>query len=539
MSDPHHGPLAHVPLPGSSRKPLVDVRQIGPVEPTEDVPFTVVLRRRADLPQNLVEGPDTVSRTELAVRFGADPDDIERVRTVFEAAGVRVVDVHPGSRRLAAVGPAAAVNALFGTELSIVSNEPLVGEGPFEHRSRSGGLRVPASVDGIIVAVLGLDSRQQARPQMRVNPPTTAHTAYNASDLAAVYEFPAGADGTGQLAAIIELGGGFAQSDLDTYFGGLGIPTPSVTAIGVDGGQNGGGQDPTGADGEVLLDIEVLGALAPGAHQLVYFAPNTDQGFLDAVSTAVHATPTPAVVSISWGQSEDQWTAQARSALDQAFADAAALGVTICAASGDNGSGDGQTDGAAHVDFPASSPYALACGGTSLRLTAAGKELSEEVWNDGPGKGATGGGVSDVYPKPAWQSVCGVPNRAGVTTSGRGVPDVSANADPATGYHILVDGKAVVVGGTSAVAPLWSALICRLVQALGRPLGMLQPVIYAQAHAGHATPGFRDITVGDNGAYQATSGWNPCTGLGVPNGTELLAVFGKGNPGTAAGTGAP
>src|SRR5437660_179742 len=135
MSDPHHGPPPHVPpphvppphvpLPGSSRKPLVDVRQIGPVEPTEDVPFTVVLRRRADLPQNLVEGPDTVSRTELAVRFGADPGDIERVRTVFEAAGVRVVDVHPGSRRLAAIGPAAAVNALFGTELSIVSNVPL------------------------------------------------------------------------------------------------------------------------------------------------------------------------------------------------------------------------------------------------------------------------------------------------------------------------------------------------------------------------------------------------------------------------------
>ena len=533
MSDPHHVSPPHVPLPGSSRTPLVDVRQIGPVEPTEDVPFTVVLRRRADLPRNLVEGPDTVSRTELAVRFGADPDDIERVRTVFEAAGVRIVEVHPGSRRLAAVGPAAAVNALFGTELSIVSNEPLVGEGPFEHRSRSGGLRVPASVDGIIVAVLGLDSRQQARPQMRVHPADVAHAAYNPPDLGPVYDFPAGTDGTGRIAAVIELGGGYVQSDLDTYFGGLGIPTPSVTSVGVDGAQNGGGQDPNGADGEVLLDIEVLGALAPGAHQLVYFAPNTDQGFLDAVSTAVHATPTPVVVSISWGQSEDQWTAQARTALDQAFADAAALGVTVCVAAGDNGSADAQNDGPAHVDFPASSPHALACGGTTLRLTPAGKEQSEEVWNDGPGKGATGGGVSDVYPVPTWQATCGVPNRAGATTSGRGVPDVSADADPATGYHIFVDGKAVVVGGTSAVAPLWAALVCRLSQALGHPLGMLQPLIYAQAHAGQATPGFRDITIGNNGAYQANPGWNPCTGLGVPIGTDLLAVFGKNQPGTA------
>jgi kumamolisin len=531
--------LHHVPLPGSARTALADVRRIGPVAPTEEVAFTVVLRRRADLPRDLVEGLDTVSRAELAMRYGADPDDVERVRTVFDAAGVRVVDVHPGSRRLSAVGPAAAVNALFSTELSLVSNEPLVGDGPFEHRSRSGELRVPASVDGIIVAVLGLDNRQQVRPQMRVHPPTVAHAAYNTPVLGAVYDFPAGTDGTGRIAAVIELGGGYAQSDLDTYFGGLGIPTPSVTAVGVDGGRNGGGQDPTGADGEVLLDIEVLGALAPGAQQFVYFAPNTDQGFLDAVSTAVHATPTPAVVSISWGQSEDQWTAQARTALDQAFADAAALGVTVCVAAGDNGSADGQTDGAAHVDFPASSPYALACGGTSLRLNTDGTAQSEEVWNDGPGSGATGGGVSDVYPVPTWQTVCGVPNRAGATTRGRGVPDVSADADPATGYHIFVDGKPVVVGGTSAVAPLWAALVCRLAQALGRTLGMLQPVIYAQAQPGRATPGFRDVTVGNNGAYQATSGWNPCTGLGVPNGTELLTVFGQHKPGTAADPATP
>jgi len=244
-------------------------------------------------------------------------------------------------------------------------------------------------------------------------------------------------------------------------------------------------------------------------------------------------------VSISWGQSEDQWTAQARTALDQAFADAAALGVTVCVAAGDNGSADGQNDGAAHVDYPASSPYALACGGTSLRLTAAGKELSEEVWNDGPGKGATGGGISDLYPVPTWQSTCGVPNRAGATTTGRGVPDVSADADPATGYHIFADGKALVVGGTSAVAPLWAALVCRLAQALGRSLGLVQPAIYAQAKPGQATPGFRDITTGSNGAYQAKPGWNPCTGLGVPNGTELLAVFSQYKPGMAADAAAP
>ena len=522
--------LPHVPIPGSSRPPLTGVERVGPVEPNAEIAFTVVLRRRAEIPRDLVEGPDMVSRTELEQRFGAGSDDIDQVRTVFQAAGVRVTDVHIGSRRIAAAGSASAVNALFGTELDVVLNQPLIGTGPFRHRARSGDLRVPATLDGIVVAVLGLDNRQQARPRMRVTAAADdatkpANTSYDPPILAHVYDFPATMDGTGQTAAVIELGGGFAQYDLDTYFGGLKMKTPTVTAVGVDGAQNVPGADPNGADGEVLLDIEVLGALAPGAHQLVYFAPNTDQGFLDAISTAVHATPTPAVVSISWGQSEDNWTPQARTAMDQAFADAAALGVTVCVASGDDGSSDATTDGQAHVDFPASSPHALACGGTSLRLGADGTAQTEVVWNDGVGAGACGGGVSDVFPVPAWQTTCGVPKRVGGTASGRGVPDVAANADPATGYNVLVDGQKRVIGGTSAVAPLWAALVCRLTQALGHNVGLLQPALYGGAVAGMATKGFRDITSGNNGAYQAQSGWDPCTGLGVPQGSALLALL--------------
>jgi kumamolisin len=256
---------------------------------------------------------------------------------------------------------------------------------------------------------------------------------------------------------------------------------------------------------------------------LVYFAPNTDQGFVDAVSMAVHATPMPAVVSISWGMSEDMWTEQARSALNEVFADAAALGVTVCAATGDNGSQDADNDGAQHVDFPAGSPYVLACGGTKLTVGADGAVATESVWNDGEGKGATGGGVSDTTPVPSWQANAGVPPRSGGTAGGRGVPDVAANADPVTGYRVRVNGKAIVLGGTSAVAPLWAALVCRLTQAVGRPLGLLQPVLYAAA--GTATCGFRDVTDGANGAYTAATGWDPCTGLGVPRGTELLTLF--------------
>jgi kumamolisin len=283
------------------------------------------------------------------------------------------------------------------------------------------------------------------------------------------------------------------------------------------------GQDPQGADGEVLLDIEVAGAAAPGASQVVYFAPNSDRGFVDAVTTAVHASPTPTVVSISWGQSEDSWTGQARAALDQAFADAAALGVTVTAAAGDNGSGDRVADGKAHTDFPASSPHVLACGGTSLRLDSAGAIASETVWNDGSGGGATGGGVSDVFALPAWQKSAGVPHAAGTAKTGRGVPDVAGNADPETGYQVRVDGKDTVVGGTSAVAPLWAALICRLAQSTGQSFGLMQSLLYAGVTAGNTPAGFRCIETGNNGAYRACAGWSPCTGLGVPDGPALLA----------------
>ena len=276
------------------------------------------------------------------------------------------------------------------------------------------------------------------------------------------------------------------------------------------------GKDPSGADGEVLLDIEVIGALSPEAQILVYFAPNTDDGFVDAVSQAAHANPTPTAISISWGQSEDQWTAQARIALDDALLDAGVLGATVTVAAGDNGSSDGSTDGTNHADFPASSPHALACGGTSLRANGT-TITTETVWNDGSGGGATGGGVSDVFPLPSWQKGVGVPVVA--SPGGRGVPDVAGNADPETGYQVLVDGKQAVYGGTSAVAPLWAALVARLAQALGQPLGLLQPRLYPLHAALH------DITSGSNGAYEAGAGWDACTGLGTPNGTAILAAL--------------
>ncbi|HET7174192.1 MAG TPA: S53 family peptidase [Nocardioidaceae bacterium] len=538
--------------PGQRGGPVAPGQPAGPGGPTQ--PDPAQHPAEPDLTPSPAAMGRILTKAELAASYGADPADVDLVTETMARLGVEVLSTDAASRRVRIGGGLSRLARVFGADLEQVrSTDPTGGEST--HRHRTGGLSVPAALDGVVVAVLGLDDRPQARAQFRTAKPEAVTTSYTPLQVGAAYDFPPGTDGTGQTVAIIELGGGFAQSDLDAYFSGLGVTVPSVTAVGVDGAANSPTGDPNGADAEVLLDIEVSGALAPGASYVVYFAPNTDAGFVDAVSEAAQADPTPAAMSISWGQSEDLWTAQARTALDQAIADAAALGVTVTVAAGDRGSTDGETGRAAHVDFPASSPHALACGGTRLETGAGGAVTAETVWNDGTDS-TTGGGVSVEFPLPSWQRAVGVPLPAataagadppaapaspaagaasaavqpdgaggatGGPAAGRGVPDVAGDADPDTGYRVLVDGQQLVAGGTSAVAPLWAALVARLAQALGRPLGLVQPLLYAGVAAGASAPGFRDITSGDNGAYAAGPGWDACSGLGTPDGRELLA----------------
>jgi kumamolisin len=530
-----------VPLEGSDRSELPGARPAGLLDIYAEIAVTVLLRRRAEVPEVLITGPETLTTDQLARRYGSDPADVTLATEVFDRYGLSVIESHPGSRRLMVRGTIEELSEVFGTTLTQVASPHLDGGGQVVHRYRSGGLSVPAELDGIVTAVLGLDNRPVARPQFRrlqagrtAAPETTtpgatpAATAgpLTAPQVASFYKFPAGTNGTGQTIAIIELGGGYTASDLDSYFSGLGLATPSVTAVGVDSGSNSPGQQ---ADGEVQLDIEVAGAVAPAAAQVVYFAPNTDQGFIDAVAQAVHASPTPIVVSISWGGSEDSWSPQSRSALDTAIADAAVLGTTVCVAAGDNGSSDDPTSQAGvHCDFPASSPHALACGGTRLAGDVSTFTItSEVVWNElANNEGAGGGGVSDVFTSlPPWQETAGVAQATGVASPGRGVPDVAGNADPVTGYLVVVDGQRQPVGGTSAVAPLWAGLIARLAQATGKKFGLLQPLVYAGVKPGTAAPGFNDIVAGNNGAYHAVPGWDACTGLGSPNGEALLTLL--------------
>jgi kumamolisin len=202
--------------------------------------------------------------------------------------------------------------------------------------------------------------------------------------------------------------------------------------------------------------------------------------------------------------------------------------VTVFAAAGDSGASDGLPGGCAHVDFPAADPLVVGCGGTLLQASA-NAITSETVWND-PGDGATGGGVSRKFPVPAYQASINPVNLNPPHRPGRGVPDVSGNASPVSGYQVLVDGQGMVIGGTSAVAPLWAAIVARLQQQLGHPVAPLHAAIYAAGNA------FRDITVGNNGGYSALSGWDACTGLGSPNGTALLTALG-GSGGGGAGNG--
>jgi kumamolisin len=392
---------------------------------------------------------------------------------------------------------------------------------------------LPDELNGIVEAVLGLDNRPQAKPhfRQRLKPgnvnwhgSAAALTAFMPTSLSRLYNFPP-ESGRGECIGIIELGGGYRTADLKAYFAELDMSPPKVTAVSVDHARNHPTGDANGPDGEVMLDIEIAGAIAPRAHIVVYFAPNTDAGFIDAITTAVHDTTNkPSVLSISWGGPESSWTPQAMMALDEAFQAAAAMGITVCVASGDDGSSDGVNDGANHVDFPASSPYALACGGTRLQASD-GKIASETVWNDGVHGGATGGGVSRFFELPPWQKGLKVFNkRKASPLKMRGVPDVSGNGDPDTGYKIRVDGTDAIIGGTSAVAPLWAGLIARINSITGTPIGYINPRLYKHGKALH------DIQQGNNGHYSAGPHWDACSGLGSPNGMKLKSALARNTP---------
>ena len=545
-------------LAGSTKHRLPNAEVVGEV-PSAEFRVTVTVRRRDELPSIEAQSKQKpgertyMTHAEHAEKHGADPADIAKVESFARENGLRVTNANVSQRTVTLSGTAPAYSKAFGLELKMYKT------GAVAYRGREGDILIPENLQGIVTSVTGLDNRPFAKPHFRIRrddkaktmtagghsvgkphaSPAPVPTGFSPVQLAQLYNF-APSDGTGQTIAILELGGGYHTTDLTTYFQGIGAKLPNVsTATYTGGGTNSPGTNAlaqNNPDVEVALDIEVAGGIAPGARVVVYFAPDaTDQSFLGAISAIVHDTVNnPNVVSISWGGPEDTASGQFQTEFDQILQAAAQVGMTVCVAAGDNGSADFAAndpnwDRKTHVDFPASSPNVLACGGTHITATA--KAISNEVvWDDGPNDG-TGGGVSRVFAQPTYQ--VGVEHQKAVDPAGpvmRGVPDVCGDAAPGSGYQVLCDGQAFPdasqgvppVGGTSAVAPLWAGLVARLNQSLGKPVGFLNPLLYPIPATAKA---FNDITTGNNGKYHAAKGWDPCTGLGSPNGQNILTAL--------------
>ena len=538
-------------IPGSEKEAFDGAYIVGLPNPLRRMEVTLLLRppKHAaghaasfnEMASKLPAEREHLTREAWASSYRADRADVQKVVRFARRNGLRVVGWNLAARTMHLSGPVARIARAFRVPLFVYRHA-----GGF-YRGRTGSVYIPQALNGVVQAVLGLDNRPVSKTHFRRRShlggawPRAQGSSYPPTDVGKLYNFPTGVTGAGQCIGIVELGGGFVANDLKLYFQKQGIPMPQVVAISVNGGRNTPTGNPNGPDGEVMLDIEVAGAIAPGAKIVVYFAPNTDQGFLRAVNRAVHdKVNRPSVISISWGSPESGWTQQSLEAFNQAFQAAGAMGVTVCVAAGDGGSSDGVPGRRAHVDFPASSPYALACGGTRLE-SSGGSVSTESVWNDGPQGGAGGGGVSAYFPLPSWQAQSNVPasvNPGG--GAGRGSPDIAANADEQTGYQVRVDGQDTVIGGTSAVAPLTAGLVALINEALKTSsVGYLNPLLYKTLGRGNA---FKDVTVGNNdmtgqvGGYNAKPGWDAASGFGSPNGAALLAALEGPGKSTKGGT---
>jgi kumamolisin len=584
-------------LAGSERRVRKGAKRVGPADPKEMLVISIYLRRRAEAPplssqEHFAATPlgarKHLSRAELAERQSASPEDLKAVADFAAASGLHVVHTDAARRLVQVSGTVAQISKAFLVELALYRSAK---EG---YRGREGPIHLPDAVADIVEGVFGLDNRRMARR----NSNGGSAAPVTPLQVAQAYNFPTPANGAaGQTIAILEFSGpttapignptcGFAQSDIDGFINNLNATTGSnltstnVKSVTVDDSAAAPGNVPGGsatnftvgdADVEVNLDIEVVVAVAQNANVVVYFAPITEQGWVDAISQIVaDTTNDPSVLSISWGWSEleadadlDQpeawpfeWTQQAFNQMTQAFQSAAAIGMTVLVASGDSGSDCGEQDGNAHVMYPASDPWVISCGGTIINQVA---PLSEDTWNDnqsseGAGGGATGGGISYLADPVTWQASANVPVSVNSDhRQGRGLPDVAGNASPSSGYDLWLYGQALsklvitsgpgagnpfgVVGGTSAVAPLYAALIALINASLNKRVGYLNPTLYSFGSSGV----FRDINDGvsnsvswtnDDGSiggpslgYSSGPGWDACTGWGSIDGSALLSAL--------------
>ncbi|HVR47514.1 MAG TPA: S53 family peptidase [Candidatus Binatia bacterium] len=438
------------------------------------------------------------SRAELAQATDADPDDVDLLKSYCAKMGLDVVGTHWRSVTLS--GPIAKLVEVFGATASIYE---LPDKRRFRHRSES--LHAPSEIAAMVRGPFGIHQWPRSHAIGTLQPHTTP---LSAQDVAARYEFPDG-DGSGQTVGLIQLRGTFKPDDFTKCMTAQGVTAKLPVVKRVDNAEIAHAEE-TEKDVESAIDTQIVGALAPGAQIVVYAAPDDERGVLDAVRAAIFDDENrPSILSISFGFPEQLWTPVALTILDELFTAAALLGISVFCAAGDNGA-ELDAAGNAHVLAPASSPLAHACGGT--QLVATDNITTEVAWPK------TGGGFSEKFGAAAWQGTAALAAGAYHAAPGRGLPDFAAQVMP--GYAIVFEGTALAAGGTSAAAPMWSALVARINQRLGAPAGFIAPLLYAAS----ATL-FRDVTSGGNDRYQSAVGWNPCTGLGVPIGTAIDAML--------------
>ena len=563
-------PMAMIAIPGSNRLAVPLAKLLKKSDPKLQIKVSIYARQNPAAPgksrsplvalnNSLPRDRKYLSDGEFNSTFGADPADLAKNAAWARTSKLKVLDSSVPMRRVLVRGSIRDIGKAFGVELNDYQH-PQTGR----FRGRVGQIYVPADLSGVVQGVFGLDTRNVGRPRIRrgnfrpvdietlglgskkkggpaAAPASPFPGAFFPPEVAQLYDYPTQLTGSGQNVAIFAFNGtgpdprgGYKLPALQNYFEKvLGGDTPTIANVVVQGPGNDPGPDTNASSnqgdstGEVMLDMCVVGSVAPGANIFMYFTEFTSQGWVDALNEAITDDNQISVISISYGNPEDDpqgaWTAMGVQNVNVAVQAAAAKGITICCASGDDGSSDDDPSGA-HVDFPASSPFVLGVGGTNLVASSGAPPTiqSETVWNELlHSEGATGGGVSDVFTKPSYQNSVNVPPSANPPHDiGRGVPDVAAVADPVTGVVVMdIDGKHLEqIGGTSASTPLWASLIARLNQGLNARCGFLNPLLYGRFSTGV----LRDITVGNNGAYSAGPGWDACTGLGSPNGDQLL-----------------
>jgi kumamolisin len=599
-------PAGYQRLEGSERRVRRGARLLGPAGGDEKLSVSIRVRRKPGAPplpdqEYWVKTPPGkrkfISRAEFAESYGAARVDLDRVAEFARSHGLSITEKSVSRRLVIVSGTVAQASRAFAVELGRY-------ESPTEtYRGREGYIHLPGEIADIVEGVFGLDNRIMARRAGNGGPPGA--NALTPPLVAQLYNFPQTVSGAGmvpgtapgQTIGILEFGGGYDPADINTFCAGLKLPNgqplpaPNVWPVSVDSattGLTGGANAPNKSDIEVALDLEIVASVALGANIAVFFAPNTEQGWIDAVTLALNVTDVenwpgwaaPSVLSCSWGWSENddegfEWTKMAVDALSSGstpgspsgcFSDAANLHVTVFVASGDYGSAGGPEDTSAHVQYPSSDPWVTACGGTVIQSIPPLTESNwtQPIWNEGTWNdeaysygGATGGGISVLFPVPFWQQGIGLPNP--VTpgqTPGRGVPDIAGNASGYSGYVLSIYdmqttqvfgpgpsgpepfGPNGAIAGTSAVAPLYAALMALINAGLGYNVGYLNPTLYQIGRMPVQTT-IRNISDGVSNGFNGVPGyasmiptvpggpaiWNACTGWGVLNGTNLLVAL--------------